>query len=270
MGIFRSMPIWFAMTVLAAVAYAGETVSIRADASWTSTGIDVEAGDEIHIEARGRVRSGGTSNISPDGISHWASGNSARPSEAYVTLDAPCIALIGKIGRGEPFMVGSDLTFVAQESGRLYLGCNDDWFGDNSGSWSAEITLSSGSRSVRTSTEEVSIRADASWTSTGIDVDEGQDIYITASGRVRSGGTSNISPDGISHWASGNRARPSEAYVTLDAPCIALIGKIGTGEPFMVGSEHSFTADDSGRLYLGCNDDWFGDNSGSWSAEITY
>jgi hypothetical protein len=50
--------------------------------------------------------------------------------------DRPAAALIGKIGdREDVFFIGADSgPFRARESGRLYLGINDDWLEDNTGS----------------------------------------------------------------------------------------------------------------------------------------
>jgi hypothetical protein len=45
-------------------------------------------------------------------------------------------ALIGKIGaNGDPFFIGDDRAAIRiRGGGRLYLGINDDFLGDNSGS----------------------------------------------------------------------------------------------------------------------------------------
>ncbi|HEX5497970.1 MAG TPA: hypothetical protein VFX03_02045, partial [Thermomicrobiales bacterium] len=58
-------------------------------------------------------------------------------------------------------------------------------------------------------------------------------------------------------------------WVTEVAACWSLIGRVGSGAPFAVGFGTSFTATSAGRLYLGVNDDIFGDNVGSWTATVT-
>ena len=51
----------------------------------------------------------------------------------------------------------------------------------------------------------------------------------------------------------------------------ALIGRIGNGAPFFIGSGvQSFRAGTSGRLYLGINDDYLPDNSGSFRVIVFY
>ena len=57
----------------------------------------------------------------------------------------PCWSLIGRVGNGPIFPVGTSLqNFTAPSAGELYLGVNDtpnDYF-DNTGEWQAEITTS--------------------------------------------------------------------------------------------------------------------------------
>jgi RHS repeat-associated protein len=51
-----------------------------------------------------------------------------------------CWSLVGRIGAdGTPFDVGSAATINAS-AGELYLGVNDNFYSDNSGSWTVEIT----------------------------------------------------------------------------------------------------------------------------------
>ena len=62
----------------------------------------------------------------------------------FLAPGLPCWSLIAKIGQsGSIFEVGLSKTFQASASGQLYLGVNDDYFGDNSGSWTAVITTGS-------------------------------------------------------------------------------------------------------------------------------
>jgi hypothetical protein len=63
-------------------------------------------------------------------------------------------------------------------------------------------------------------------------------------------------------------------FIGVDATDVSLGGTLVTegtqdsGAGF-VGSDYSKTANASGFLYLAFNDDWYGDNSGSWSVNIT-
>jgi hypothetical protein len=74
-------------------------------------------------------------------------------------------------------------------------------------------------------------------------------------------GTSN-GPDG-QRGAGDNALLPGVDYG-------ALIGRIGSGAPFLVGSNLSTAADSSGELSLGVNDLQSDDNTGAFSAQIYY
>ena len=54
-------------------------------------------------------------------------------------------ALIARIGNGAPFLVDTDSgTLRVQQSGRLYLGINDDVVSDNHGEFRVTIANSRG------------------------------------------------------------------------------------------------------------------------------
>jgi hypothetical protein len=109
------------------------------------TGIDLRTGDQVTISATGNVTAGQRAGVvSPDGGRPGASaifGASTRPVPT-----AGVGALVGFLrfpsGQvGQPFLVGSQLTFTAQADGRLFLLVNDDNYADNSGSFSVTIRL---------------------------------------------------------------------------------------------------------------------------------
>lgn len=108
----------------------------------------------------------------------------------------------------------------------------------------------------------------------GIELRTGDQVTITASGNVTAGQRVGIvSPDGSRAGASsifGVNRRP-----VPNAGVGALIGYIlqsngQMSQPFLIGSQMTFTAPVDGRLYLLVNDDNYGDNSGSFSARIIY
>jgi hypothetical protein len=45
----------------------------------------------------------------------------------------------GTCPRGDPFEIGSAVQLAGVSGGELYIGVNDDNFGDNTGSWSVRI-----------------------------------------------------------------------------------------------------------------------------------
>ena len=108
----------------------GTDVTVRADTPWTDTGIVLRAGESFRLDANGLVNWGPGRSDGPAGeLGSPYNGNRPMPNRAGG-------ALIGRVGNGEPFFVGPGQTsFRASTSGRLYLGVNDDYLGDNTGSF---------------------------------------------------------------------------------------------------------------------------------------
>jgi hypothetical protein len=109
---------------------------------------------------------------------------------------------------------------------------------------------------------------------TGIDLRASDQVTITATGNITAGSRAGVvAPDGGRAGASsilGVNRRPLPT-----AGVGALIGYIlqpngQATQPFLVGSQVTFTAPTDGRLFLMVNDDNYSDNSGSFSARITY
>lgn len=113
---------------------------------------------------------------------------------------------------------------------------------------------------------QVVVDARQPWTDTGIDVRAGQQIYFASQGETRWGRDRR---DG----AEGERNSPLNPNRPLpDRPAAALIGRIGDrNQIFFVGGDSGpFRARDSGRLYLGINDDVLTDNSGNLRVTVSY
>ena len=112
---------------------------------------------------------------------------------------------------------------------------------------------------------QVSVSAREPWTDTGIEVRNGQQVYIQSSGEVRWGPNRR---DG----AAGERNSPYNANRPLpDRPAAALIGRIGDRDIFFIGPELGpFRVRGNGRLFLGINDDVLNDNSGTLRVIVSY
>jgi RHS repeat-associated protein len=103
------------------------------------------------------------------------------------------------------------------------------------------------------------------WQSTGVTVQVGDVVTVTAAGTWINGGVTttgagdpNVTLEGTNCPMAGQRS-------------MALIGRIGTtGASFLVGASGQFTATTAGVLYLAPNDTWYTlwDNSGSLSVTI--
>ncbi|MGI9066051.1 MAG: LecA/PA-IL family lectin [Pyrinomonadaceae bacterium] len=109
---------------------------------------------------------------------------------------------------------------------------------------------------------------------TGIDLRAGDQVTITATGNITAGQRAGVvSADGGRSGAGsilGVNRRPLPT-----AGVGALIGYIlrpdgQSTQPFLIGSQSTFTSPIDGRLFLLLNDDNYGDNSGSFSARIIY
>jgi hypothetical protein len=113
---------------------------------------------------------------------------------------------------------------------------------------------------------DVSVDAATAWSDTGIEVRSGQTIYFSATGRVRWGPGRQDGPEG-EHGSPVNAGRPIPGR-----PAAALIGRIGEGaEYFFIGDDKGpIRVRGAGRLFLGVNDDYLKDNSGSFRVTVYY
>jgi pimeloyl-ACP methyl ester carboxylesterase len=121
--------------------------TIYANQGWTATGIQVQQGANLEINAQGKWGNGQYYNdlgeiftpmYGPDGANPTESGFTYPLSGAGIKVGA----LIGKIGnRGTPFLVGEKFNGIAKESGELYFTINDDLttLSDNQGSVSVTV-----------------------------------------------------------------------------------------------------------------------------------
>lgn len=111
------------------------SITVEAAKPWTDTGIELRRGQEIRFRASGKVRWGPNRSDGPggEGGNHY---NAARPLP-----DRPAASLIGRLGdRDDVFFIGNDEGSIrARDGGRLYLGINDDYMQDNSGSFRVTI-----------------------------------------------------------------------------------------------------------------------------------
>lgn len=115
--------------------------------------------------------------------------------------------------------------------------------------------------------KEVRVAANVAWSDTGIDVRDGQDLYFTARGRVRWG------PDRRDDAAGEKNSPVNQNRPLPRRPAAALIGKIGgdSTDYFFIGDdEGAVRMRARGRLFLGINDDYLLDNSGSFTVTVHY
>ena len=113
---------------------------------------------------------------------------------------------------------------------------------------------------------DVNVNAATAWNDTGVSVRGGQEVYFTATGRVRWG-------PGRQDGPAGERGGPrNEGRPIPSRPGAALIGRIGdSADYFLIGDETGpVRMRAGGRLFLGINDDMLGDNSGAFRVTVYY
>src|SRR5204863_6522998 len=122
-------------TALPAAIPAG-AINVPANVGWTNTGIPVLRGQRIQFNAHGDVMISPTASSGPGG-----SPAVTYPTSRYPLQGAPAGALIGRVGNGAPFLIGTNTQPIAMPAtGPLMLGINDDVLNDNSGSYSVSIS----------------------------------------------------------------------------------------------------------------------------------
>ena len=113
------------------------TIRVPGDQRWTDTGLMVRVGDVLSFDATGTVymTTGTDDAASPQG-SH--TGRRAAGAALPTRLAG---ALVARVDNSTPFMIGERTGAIRMpRDGRLYLGVNDDYFGDNRGEFRVTIT----------------------------------------------------------------------------------------------------------------------------------
>jgi hypothetical protein len=143
LGVHMKEPYEFSFTTTEEEETENEVVLVEVNAVnvVTDTGVDLVEGDKFEISVDpDQIWIAGTDEpysrkSNADGISSILYGQLTQGN-----LTANYGALVGQIGTGEYFLVGTAFAGKAPESGRLSLYYWDDWFPDNSGEVEVVIT----------------------------------------------------------------------------------------------------------------------------------
>jgi len=109
-------------------------VLVQANQAWNDGGITVKKGDRVAFNTSGQVFYGQGMTAGPDG-----DGKLRKPD--YPVPAMPVGGLIGRVGTGTPFPIGSNTQpIVMPNDGRLMLGVNDNELADNSGAFTVTVT----------------------------------------------------------------------------------------------------------------------------------
>ncbi len=122
------------------------------------------------------------------------------------------------------------------------------------------------------SSQQFTLLGASEWDSSGIAVQSGQTITISASGQVYIGAQSDASLDYEAPAGDPGLSTANLGGGKFAAPGLvpwSLVGRIGqNGTPFEIGAGTTITAAAAGHLYLSVNDNNFGDNSGNWTVNV--
>ena len=119
---------------------------------------------------------------------------------------------------------------------------------------SAALPVPPAAAAANSSSVNVTVSGSKQWVDTGMDVQTGDKLHITATGTVTMGNNTGVTPNGVARgWVDTLRA-----LMVPSAGRGALVGRIGDSNaatPFLVGADGTMQAPISGRLYLGINTD---------------
>lgn len=272
--------------------YETRDVQVPLASNWVDSGVDVRRNERVQVNASGTIVVG-RSRIPPEGL-RTTDPTAPLPRAAEGIL----IGAIGEDWNSPIIELGAAREFVADRDGRLYLTANRGSFSDARGGYAVQIRRE---RDLATLTDDDSpftrrddqgrgrarvrersrgpqemtivVSGTSRGTDTNIDVREGDQLTIIASGTIVAGRRiGQVGPEGGRATGFGSiiGTRPVPA-----AGPGALIGFIRMADsqvtqPFVVGNQLTYTATATGRLFLAINDDDYSDNSGSFSVVIRY
>lgn len=250
-------------------------VDVRLMDQWVRSGVEVKSGQQVRVEASGTMNLDRRTRSTPDGINR-------RDPDAPLpdANDGALVAAIGTDPSSPVILLGRYKEFTADRDGELYFTVNHWDIAEANGSYQVRVSVDrSGTNSGGNVASQyrdwrernLTIRASNQWTDAGIDVEPGMAVEITADGTI---GVSRDRRTDANGDASG---RNSSSLPVSNAGTGALLAKIryrngGESNIVVVGTSRSLIIDpgEYGRLWLGINDDYTRDNSGSFNVKVRY
>ncbi len=253
---------------------------VRLEDQWFRSPIQVVRGQRVRVDATGTVTLEGRTQTGPEGLQGRRDPDSPLPTQN----DGALIAAIGQDQNSPAILIGRSREFTADRDGTLYFTVNHWETRDARGAFRVNVSTergagsggagSGGGGSVPTQGREktVTVQASQPWTDTGIDVQPNMTLEIIADGTIDLGNRARSGPDG-----NRNANVRTSSYPMNDQGVGALIGKIryrdGRDSNYVfIGSRGTPTTEqnESGRFFLGINDDFFRDNNGSYRVTIRW
>jgi len=276
--------------------YESRNVEVQLGPNWIDSGIDLRSGERVQVNASGIILAG-RSRITPDGL-RTTDPASPLPRAAEGML----IGAIGNDPDSPILELGATREFVADKDGRLFLTSNRGSYTDARGSFTVQIkrerdltALNESSDpfparrndpNARTRTRQrdvpqkrtpqessLDVAGTSRGTDTTIDVRTGDEITISATGKIIAGRRlGEVGPEGgrVGGFGSivGTRPLPTVGPGALIGYIRSTTGQMS--QPFFVGSQLTISAPADGRLFLAINDDDYSDNGGAFKVTIRY
>jgi hypothetical protein len=242
---------------------------------WVRSQIEVTNGQRVRVDASGTVYLEGRTATGPEGLQGRRDPDSPMPAQN----DGALVAAIGQDPNSPAILIGRSREFTTDRDGMLYFTVNH-WETRNSrGSFRVNVLVDRSAGGGDTSSrprqgreKTITVNANQAWTDTGIDLEPNMTVEITAEGTIDIGNRARSGPDG-----NRNANLNTSSYPMNDQGVGALIAKIryrdGRDSNYVfVGSRSAPTTEPNeyGRLFLGINDDFFRDNSGSYRVTIRW
>jgi hypothetical protein len=256
---------------------------VRLEDQWYRSSIQVTRGQRVRVDASGTIYLGGRTASGPEGLQGKRDPDGPMPEQN----DGALVAAIGQDTNLPSILIGRSREFTADRSGTLYFTINHWDTRDARGSYRVSVSVDrstyggevgggtpGGSRPNQNQKREktVTVYANQAWTDTGIDVEPNTTYEITADGTIDIGDRARSNPDGNREATVRNSSYPMN-----DVPAGALIGKIryrdGRDSNYVfIGSRGAPASEPNeyGRLFLGINDSYVRDNTGSYRVTIRW
>ncbi|HVT99393.1 MAG TPA: LssY C-terminal domain-containing protein [Acidobacteriaceae bacterium] len=139
LGLLLSVPLWAQ----------SRDFDVTPSGGWLDTGMDVNAGDTLHVTATGQLQY--TNARQPNGPAGLPRAFT-DVLRALAVNDAGRGALVGRIGSSEaarPFLVGELLNYAVPAPGRLFLAVNQSTLDQATGSYHVVVQLTAAARTAK-------------------------------------------------------------------------------------------------------------------------
>jgi hypothetical protein len=166
----------FGLAASASAAPGARSLSVAAATPFIGTGVVLAKGESVLITATGTI-SYGSQNPACAGSRITPAGCGA---ETICPVKGGCGALVGRLGNGTPFFVGTSK--VVNRPGALWLGINDlkGAFADNSGAFDVMLSVTN----VRSGTVTLNFTNYKTWSKTFFAVKNGTTLKICDTAQI--------------------------------------------------------------------------------------